>query len=164
MSNWYWLRFWQFFHFNSSIWNPKRIYQTLSSQFFNPTIKHSIVRILWCTLCNWFRISKVLASIACLTQVGKPSVCLLGMGIWNLGSSYRKRLNEYVTTIQMKWVRDSEYGTTSAIWDHLNIFVIMCKLHHVRTCSKWQCNAEAKLYWALLQCCFAGLENIWRLI
>ena len=43
--------------------------------------------------------------------------------------------NEYVTISQLKRVRDSEYMKTSAIWDHLNIFIIMCRLYHVRTCS-----------------------------
>ena len=44
--------------------------------------------------------------------------------------------NEYVTISQMKRVRGSEYVTTSARWDHLNIFVVMCKLFQVFTCSK----------------------------
>ena len=43
---------------------------------------------------------------------------------WNIWWTYVKR------------VRDSDYVTTSAIWDHLNIFVIMRKLYHVHTCSK----------------------------
>ena len=66
MSNWYWLRFWQFFHFNSFIWNPKRIYQTLSSQLFNPTVKHSIVRtktLVWEYL--GFLLLKFFLSLTC---------------------------------------------------------------------------------------------------
>ena len=45
------------------------------------------------------------------------------------------RWNKYVTAVQMKQVRDSEYVTASAIWAHLNIFIIMYKLYYVRTCS-----------------------------
>ena len=63
----------------------------------------------------------------------------------------------------MKQVPDSEYVTTSAIWEQLNIFAIMCKLLFVHAQSQ-QYNADAKLCWVLLQRCFADLENIWRLI
>ena len=53
---------------------------------------------------------------------------------------------------------DSKYVTTSAMWDQLNIFVTMCKLYYVRTCSK-QCKSEVKLCQVMLQHCFADLKN-----
>ena len=53
---------------------------------------------------------------------------------------------------------DSKYVTTSAMWDQLNIFVTMCKLYYVCTCSK-QCKSEVKLCRAMLQHCFADLKN-----
>ena len=64
----------------------------------------------------------------------------------------------------MKQVRNNKYVTTSAVWEQLNIFFIICKYIIFIPAQSLQHNAETKFCWALLQRWFADLENIWGLI
>ena len=98
------------------------------------------------------------ATLTCKLWSASPGQ---GFPLWGtLPSSVKKKKPNPLTP---RWVRWNEWVTTSAMWQQLNIFVIMCKYIIFVHAQSQQRKAEAKICLSLLQRCYADLKNIWRL-